>query len=471
MKKLIKIILFFSIFWFVSSFWYSWDIKSDWENTLSWSWNLIRSWETINENNSQWNITSKKNTTLEIIESVKNENDKKIEETDKKLSDVNNSIEENKVWINSLSNILKELEVKIESFNLDINNLNQKNKELLEKDTSNLNEKELINKNNQIIWVLKEKIKELNKDISYYKDQEKILLKEKFEKEELLKNYIELKKTYENIIKEQDLSRLFNILIYLFTLILSWILYYLYIYIKYKKEQKENKNTIKRRLIKLNVIYSFLFLFSLIVAFFYIYPSALVYLIFIASALIIIFKELIISFVLSIQVVSKYKIWDIIEIKWKDIIWKITNISLTDLELFILDEKHNYINEKIRLPHFNIFNSNISLKNWTNLINDSFSFYIKKIDNYNDSILKIEAILSKNINHYLKNYIDENKRKFKKIIKIKESKILVTYFWNDISHNNLKIKEELLELLIQNWFIDQNEKKWENIIEKEIENN
>ena len=396
-RLLLSLLITFSIFW-----------TALWEETK-----VITSWDLIKEANN-WN-----------------EDIKKLEE---KLSEVKQEID-NKVnqW-EAVEDIIWDLNEKLTTLWEKINKLESNN---WAKDLANsLLEKETLKV--QLDKLKTEKEKLIN-DLTYYKDLQDKFEKENLEKEKILSLYTEMKSNLEREKAEELWEKLKTYFYFIIWLSILWLL--LLAIHRHKKD--------KVREIRLNVIASFTIVISLMFLFFYIKPSAIVYLVFVASALILIFKDLILSFISSVFVISKYKIWDIVELKWDWLRWKIVSISLVNTELLSVDEKFNFENEHLKIPNYYFLLNKISMlsSNW--IVNDSISFSVNQNTDLDNLVKRIEETLDKKVWHPLKNLSLSTNSKFKKLIRLKDSENLITYQWNDTIDNNLRIKEWLLKVLLE----------------------
>jgi len=447
MNKLFKFILLF-FFTFISVL--SYANESEWINVSnSFSWTEINtnpqeipiSWETNTSNSTQsWQIITIKDAINN--NPIKNENKEKIKEIETQINNLNWYLDSNNLQTDTINKLIINLSDKLNELDSNLNSLKTDNEKIW-KD----NQEALANSKRKIKIVESEK-NELQKTIESYKNDLINLNKEKFEKEQYLKNYISIKQEYEKLLEKKQNEKDSNLLFFYSLYILIWIAL-----IFYFKKQNQKGHIIT------NVIFSFFFIISIIISFFYLYPETIIYLIFIASALIIISKNLIVSIFSSIFLILKHKIWDIIEIPSKELRWKIKSISTFVTELNLIDDKNNFLNKTVKIPNELIF-TNLVLKeqeNW--LVKDSFSFTLDWKTSYDTIISRIDSFLNKNLKHKLKNIDSESKTYFKRMIKIQEWKVVIIYNWNEEVENLLFIKEWLVKILEKSKLINTKEKE------------
>ena len=411
-----------SLFIVLTLFW-----TTFWEETK-----VITSWDVIKEANS-WNEDVKR--LEDKLNEVKQEIDSKLnqwEAVESIIADLNEKL--SVLWE-------KINKIEVSSWTKDLAN------SILEKETLKVE----LNK-------LKNERTKLNEDLTYYKDLQNKFEKENLEKEKILSLYTEMKSNLDREKAEEIWQKLKTYFYFIIWLSILWFL--LLVLHRHKKD--------KVREIRLNVIASFTMVLSLMLLFFYIKPSAIVYLVFVASALILIFKDLILSFISSVFVISRYKIWDIVELKWEWLKWKIISISLVNTELLSVDDKFNFENEHLKIPNNYFLLNKISMlsSNW--IVNDSISFSVNQNTDLENLTNRIEETLEKKVWHSLKNLSLSTNSKFKKLIRLKDSENLITYQWNDTIENNLKIKEWMLKTLLE-FRVLKDIFKWEE--EKKINEN
>jgi len=400
-------------------------VKEETDTTTSWKKDIITIKDVVKDN------------------TIKIEEKEKIKEVETKIEELNNFLETNDLKSETLNTLITDVSKKLNNLDEKIKKIQDENEQSSEKD------KETIIKNNLLIKDIKNQKDLLEKQILSYQEDLVNLNKEKFEKEQYLKQYSDIKKKYENLLESKN-NKKFNNLLFFYIIYLSiWLSILLWSF-KIKSDKIQ---------IISNVIFAFFFIVSIIISFFYLYPETIIYLIFIASAIIVISKNFIISIFTSIFLITKYKIDDIIEIQGKDLRGKIKNISTFSVEIYVIDDKNNYLNKIVKIPNEIIFTSLITKEWTTNLIKDSFSFVLKNNLNYEVITKEIEDFLNKTIKQPLNNLNNVKKTKFKKMIKIQEGKVIVIYNWNESVENLLIIKEGLLLILLKYGLTEESNKE------------
>lgn len=449
MKKIKILILFFLSINLLIANWFTGDLEN---KTSSNIWEINAEYNTgnnltesnqedaikTNETANKW-VPSIKDVVSE--KNIKIEEKEKIKEVETKIEELNTFLETNDLKSETLNNIIEEVSLKLNNLDGKIKSIQEENSKTSEKD------KETIIKNEILIKDIKNQKDLLMKQIESYQEDLISLNKEKFEKEQYLKQYSEIKKKYENLLEAKINNKFINLLIF-YIIYLSLWLSILLLWFKIKSDKIQ---------IIGNVVFAFFFILSIIISFFYLYPEAVIYLIFIASAVIIISKNLIISILTSIFLITKYKIDDIIEIQGKELRGKIKSISTFSVELYVIDDKNNYLNKIVKVPNEIVFTSLITKEGTTNLIKDSFSFILKNNLNYKEITSELETFLNKAIEQPLNNLNNHKNTKFKKMIKIQEGKVIVIYNWNEKVESLLEIKEGLLLILLKYWLTEEND--------------
>jgi len=314
MKKIFKIIIIIYT-WFLLFFWNNYIYASEVTNTED---NII-----IDA------FTERKTRLLELINWWKLESE---------ISSLKSKLEQVRVW-NALNNetktkLLRDIE-KIEEELISINNeikLNVENSEEFD---------QLLEKYNNEIKLKKELVDELNNSIKENEiNTEKIDL--------LLTRYLtEKSKLEETEKKEKSIKIYIFILFTLFSAIIYFISRY---YAKiWKIDAKKN--------IYINFFLLFNYIIFLIWFFFYLYPQLSIFLIFISWYLLIINAHLIWSFVWSIVVLQRFKIWDII--KFWEVYGQISRITPLYIILLPLTREGIFKNKPVYIPHINILKENV----------------------------------------------------------------------------------------------------------------
>lgn len=296
---------------------------------------IIFSVWTVNISFAEWEVISEDNILLKAFEERKN-----------KLFEVINWWELSQE-INKLKVEIKSIESG-EELNLEIKNkfiaeiegiekTIKENKEKLNKDEL----EKFLQDSQDSIELKNNLINKLNSEIEenkINKEKNEILLKNlsKLEHEEDLKNDKESNKKY------------YIFFFFTFFLLLSHLL--LFLWLKYEKIKKSKWVYIKFFLI-------FGYTLFLIWFFFYLYPELSIFLIFISGYLLAINAHLIASFVWSVIILEKYKIWNIIKFwHFKGQIIKITTINTV---LLPMTDEWIFSNKPIVIPNFKLLKEEV----------------------------------------------------------------------------------------------------------------
>ena len=164
----------------------------------------------------------------------------------------------------------------------------------------------------------------------------------------LLDKYSKEKIEYEK--KENEETILKYYLFFSFTLFLA-LIYFLSNFLA----KKEIIN--KKRLIYLNFFLIFWYTIFLIWFFFYLHPELSIFIIFISGYLLAINAHLIASFVWSILILEKYKIWDIIKV-W-EYKWQIVKITTINTILLPMSDEWIFANKPIVIPNVDLLKETV----------------------------------------------------------------------------------------------------------------
>jgi len=227
-----------------------------------------------------------------------------------------------------ISSEIKKLEEKIEK-NKNIKNIDKKDLEIFLDEA-----KKSIEIKNHLVNKLNTQIEE-NK-IS--KEKNDILL-QKLSKQKQLED---LKK------KKQDYKKYY--IFFGFTIFLFLIHILVIVLLKYNKIKREKWVYIKFFLI-------FWYTLFLIWFFFYLYPELSIFLIFISGYLLAINAHLIASFVWSIIILEKYKIWNVI--KFWEFRWQIIRITTINTVLLPMTEQWIFSNKPIIIPNYRLLKEEV----------------------------------------------------------------------------------------------------------------
>jgi hypothetical protein len=275
-------------------------------------------------------FTERKNRLLELISWWKLETE---------IASLKTRLEQLKVW-NTLNNDTKnklisdieELEQEIISMNNEIKLNVEDSKEF---DT-------IVDKYNNEIRLKKELVEELNNSIKENEiNTEKIDL--------LLDRYLaEKTKLEETENKEKSLK------IYIF-IICTFLTIFIYFITRYFSK---NGKIDSKKNIYINFFLLFIYIIFLIWFFFYLYPQLSIFIIFISWYLLVINSHLIWSFVWSIVVLQRFKIWDII--KFWEVYWQVNKISPLYIELLPMTKECIFKQKPVFIPHINILKENVT---------------------------------------------------------------------------------------------------------------
>lgn len=300
MKK-IFIIIFLSIFFIFP------------KNIFANSWTLVEIDES-NEKALTEFILKRKDRIEEIL------NNSSSNSAENKYNEISETINNKKNNSEISNEVIKNLQNQFDLLNKTINEKNQEIEQLTVKDNANIKK--------EISELEKQKV-DLEKKITIEKNKVLALETEIAELEFYKKRYEELIK----INNEEELKqREQNLFIYLGILIIYIIISWFWI--------KIIKNSQKKSIF--NVISTAFFITSIVIFTLVINPGFVIIFIIIAWSMVLAFKDFIVSFIASLLILRRYKIWDAVEIEWKK--WKINSISalnttlLTDTwEIFLLN--------------------------------------------------------------------------------------------------------------------------------------
>ena len=227
----------------------------------------------------------------------------------------------------------------------------------------NINAKEfdeLIKKYNEEIALKKDLVEELNKEIKENDiNYEKIDL--------LIEKYVQEKQKMD---ESKNIQKIRNLLAFLIVTAITLAIYTV------STHFSKTKKLSTKKYVYVNFFLAFAYILFLIIFFFYLYPEFSVFLIFMSWYMLIINSHLIGSFIWSIIVLQKFKIWEIIK-SWT-IYWRITNITPLYIVLTPMTADWVYISESVFIPHINILKESITKNNIPDLLNHTFKVVIKE---------------------------------------------------------------------------------------------
>ena len=358
---------------------------------------------------------------------------KAFEERKKRLFDVINwweltqEINKLKIEINSLNNweeLNEEIKAKLIA---DIDELTFKLEELVKQDIQSEEVKSIINEAEQSIKIKNNLVDSLNEEI-----EENNLNKEKVNL--LLKQNSQLK--IENDIKEQDETMQKYYIFFWFTV----FLFFIYLLLNYlSKIDRINK----KRIIYSNFFLIFWYIIFLIWFFFYLHPELSIFIIFISGYLLAINAHLIASFVWSIFILEKYKIWDII--KFWEYKWQIIKITTINTVLLPITNEWIFSNKPIVIPNVDLLKNTVIKDNNPEAYIHDYELKFAA-DLWIDVIQLVESIenniLLKHLNNRL-NTLAWNEESFRTSIWFDRFwRILITFTrrWDDVLNKRIERK-------------------------------
>ncbi len=417
-KKIISlfVILFFSLFYFQISF-ASWTVLSD-DNILvkAFSERKKKLFEVIN----WWEL---------------NEEIQKIE---LEINSIKSDEELNKELKKKLLNELKNLKEKIKE------NKNKLNKQDFEKFLKQA-EDSIILKNK-----LLEKLNNQIEENKITKEKNQILLKklEKLKQEQDKKRQIQSYKKY--------------YIFWFFTLFLI-ILHFLLSYLI-------NSNKIKKsKWVYIQFFLIFGYILFLIWFFFYLYPELSIFLIFISGYLLAINAHLIASFIWSIFILDKYKIWDVIRF------WayegQITRITTINTYLLPMTKEWIFANKPIVIPNYKLLKDEVIKNKEPKLF--LHRFFLRFHVDLELDILKLTEEIEQNILlkhlHLRLNTLDWNEEIYRTSIRFdKFWRIEIEFIWKWDDVLNKRIERKIM-WLFGRVLEEKKKQKEEKELQKEIE--
>lgn len=158
------------------------------------------------------------------------------------------------------------------------------------------------------------------------------------------------KKQHEDELKNKKQNYKKYYIFFGFTFILFMIYILLFFWLKYNKIKRERWVYIKFFLI-------FSYTIFLIWFFFYLYPELSIFLIFVSWYLLAINAHLIASFVWSIIILEKYKIWNVI--KFWEHKWQIIRITTINTVLLPMTDEWIFSNKPIVIPNYRLLKEEV----------------------------------------------------------------------------------------------------------------
>jgi len=369
-------------------------------------------------------------------------------------------------WNDYLSKKIKELEYSIEKINTEKEILKKNNSDY-EKKIKELEDKLL--KDNKNTSAIKSELNSYKKAVLRNEEELALLKAEKINNaimlDSLAKIKVDLKEKENDVLYWKLIKISFAYIVLLFVFIITEILY--------KKEKKESEylnNSSKKiaRLNIINVITIILFIILTIISILYLNPELAIWFLFFWSALILIFKDTILSFFASIIIITNYDIWSYI---WFEEWWIKTHgvlVKLNPLYMVLKEFNENktwYSWRIIKIPNKNVFeksiikwSENYSEYNLDNIIlpiitkwifekNETKNIWknnywkISKIDDFLDNFIEKKSLKKLWI------FFDYHNIKYKKkIFSDKEWNLFIEYSWIDIKDTNELIKKNIIDI-------------------------
>lgn len=307
---------------------------------------------------------------------------------------------------NELSQWTKDkLEKEVEQLEIELENLN---KELIENITAEEFD-ELILKYNEEILLKKDLVDKLNEAIKENEiNYEKIDL--------LIEKYVQEKEKME---EDNNIKLLWNIVIFTTVSCLVLVIYLTSTYFSKRKKLST------KRYVYINFFLAFAYIIFLISFFFYLYPQFSVFLIFMSWYMLVINSHLVGSFIWSLIVLQRFKIWEVV--KFTNIYWRITNITPLYIILNPLSDDWVYINESVYIPHINILKESILKNNTPDLINHTFKVVIKE-----DSWVDLMRFLTDIETNILQKFLHNKLRSLSKMQDFYRISFDFTNVWHNI---------------------------------------
>ncbi len=361
--------------------------------------------------------------------------------------ELNTNINNLKLEISKLDSS-KELDIEVKKKILkEINSLEkqvEENKKIKIKDKKDL--EIFLNEAKQSIEIKNNLIEKLNTQIeenNINKEKNSLLL-EKLSKQKQIED---LKK------KKQDYKKYY--IFFGFTFLLLLIHFLLFFALKYNKIKKEKWVYIKFFLI-------FGYTIFLIWFFFYLYPELSIFLIFISGYLLAINAHLIASFVWSIIILEKYKIWNII--KFWEYKWQIIRITTINTVLLPMTEEWIFSNKPIVIPNYRLLKEEVIRDDSPEKLIHNYILKFS-LDLWLDTIKLVEDIenniLTKHL-HFRLNTLAWNEESFRTSMgfdRFWRVEIKFMWKWDDIL--NKRIERKIM------WFFHRVVEEKKKILEEE----
>lgn len=370
-------------------------------------------------------------------------------ELETQINSLKLKVEKNELWTSINDEVKTKLLWEIELINNEIINLNKK---ITDNIDSSDEFDQLLNNYEYEVKIKWELVEELNNSIKENElNTEKInVLLDKYINE---KNKVDIKN-----------SQLNNIKLYVFLFFTLWtiLVYFLSIYL-YKKWKIDSK-----RSVYINFFILFGYIIFLIWFFFYLYPELSIFLIFVSWYLLVINAHLVSSFIWSIIVLERFKIWDII--KFSDFRWQIIKITPLYVIILPLTDEGIFKNKPIYIPNINILKENVTKDLSAEQIIHRFQLTIRE-DSWIDIMKFVEEIEMNILTKFLHNKLasfkwtsDTFRTSFKNT---NFWHIIVEFIWRDEDNLNKKVERKIMWYF---WKVLSDIKKAKEESEKEEKN-
>lgn len=277
------------------------------------------------------------------------------------------------------------------------------------------------------IELKRELVNELNSAIQENDiNQEKITL--------LLDRYLDER---EQLQEETNIQKNIKFYIFLLFTFLSIAIYIITFYLA-KKWKIDNK-----KWVYINFFLLFSYIIFLIWFFFYLYPELSIFLIFISWYLLVINAHLIGSFIWSVIVLERFKIWEII--KFQEIEWQVIKINPLYIILMPLTKEWLFINKPVYIPHINILRESVTkditpwsfIHNFEVTIRDEWSLDVMRFIEWVE-----QNILTKFLSSRLSSlsWINDTFRTSFQRTQVWHLVVVFTWKWDDVLNKKLERK-------------------------------
>lgn len=378
----------------------------------------------------------------------KSEEEKNIEAIEKVLNDIEIKKELNQIQLSEIQDKLKILQKNIDENNKNINLLKDwKNIKEISNELANL-----VNKNQEYKKELefKEKLlKDLEDTNTWYE-----ILQEKYKS--LLSLYVDTKNEKKDSILKDKKQKLVTLFIFLILFTIAYIVKILLL----RNDKFINKHENFGEYF--NLIYWIVFVMFIVLFTFYLFPELYALLIFISWSLIFINAQVISSFVASLILFEKFKIWDIIKV-WQEK-WKIIKIKQLHTVIRRINDYWVIENEEISIPNIDLLKEKINLVKNTKTKENIFSIILSL--NWEKDLFEIIDSIKKNIfwkhlkeklNTLNPSSIDTFKTKYEHT---DTDKIKVTFYWLWTSELNRNIEKAIIKHIKKYIIVDKNIEEW-----------